>query len=369
MKKEINFGLAVDVAGKNGARSLVVPNIKNAGAHDLSREYMAAFDDLVARARTGKLAVPDFQGTTISLTNPGTVGTMASMPAAGGRPGRDHRRRRHGLSRRIPRRVARVIASLGISKVMSVTCTYDHRIIQGAESGMFLGKLQALLDGEENFYEEIFEALQRSLCAGEMGAATSSRRCRCAEPSLEVVKEAAVIQLINAYRVRGHLMADLDPLGAEPAYNAELDPLTYGLTIWDLDRHFYSGSLQHAFGDRRQAHAARNDRTAARHLLRQDRLRVHVHPAAGREDLAAGAHGAADRILAASRRKRSCASSRTCCAAEEFEHFLDRRFIGQKRFSLEGAETAIAMLAELANLRAADNGVTKSSSAWRIAAA
>jgi 2-oxoglutarate decarboxylase len=127
------------VAGKNGARSLLVPNIKNAGALTFA-QYIATFDDLVARARTGKLTPQDFQGTTISLTNPGTVGTMASMPAPDGRPGRHHRGRRHGLPRRIPRRAPDVIVSLGISKVMSVTCTYDHRIIQGAESGMFLGK-------------------------------------------------------------------------------------------------------------------------------------------------------------------------------------------------------------------------------------
>src|SRR5580692_9008010 len=79
VKKEINFGLAIDVPGKNGARSLLVPNIKNAGALSFA-QYLAAFDDLVARARAGRLGVPDFQGTSISLTNPGTVGTMASMP-------------------------------------------------------------------------------------------------------------------------------------------------------------------------------------------------------------------------------------------------------------------------------------------------
>ena len=159
VKKEINFGLAVDVAGKNGARSLVVPNIKNAGALSFL-EYLAAFDDLVARARTNKLALPDFQGTTISLTNPGTVGTMASMPRLVAGQGAiiavgamDYPAEYRGVP-------AETIVSLGIGKVMSVTCTYDHRVIQGAESGMFLGKFQALLDGEDNFYDEIFDALK-----------------------------------------------------------------------------------------------------------------------------------------------------------------------------------------------------------------
>ncbi len=231
LKKEINFGLAVDVAGKNGARSLLVPNIKNAGALTFT-QYVAAFEDLVARARTGKLTLPDFQGTSISLTNPGTVGTMASMPRLV--PGQgaiiavgamDYPAEYRGVA-------PDVITSLGISKVMSVTCTYDHRVIQGAESGMFLGTLQSLLDGADGFYEEVFEALHIPYMpvkwSPDVSAAESAA---AAEPSIEIVREAKVAQLVHAFRVRGHLMADLDPLGEEPAYNAELDPLTYGLTI------------------------------------------------------------------------------------------------------------------------------------------
>jgi 2-oxoglutarate dehydrogenase E1 component len=353
VKKEINFGLAVDVAGKNGARSLVVPNIKNAGGLTFT-EYMAAFDDLVARARTNRLSVSDFQGTTISLTNPGTVGTMASSPRLVNGQGAiiavgamDYPAEYRGVSQE-------KITALGIGKVMSVTCTYDHRIIQGAESGMFLGKLQSLLDGEAGFYEEIFEALKVPY-APVRWEGDQAPEAALAEPSAEVVKEAAVIQLINAYRVRGHLMAELDPLGEEPSYNAELDPLTYGLTIWDLDRHFYVGTLQHAFGTRRQAplremvellratycgkigaeymYIQRPDEKAWLH--HQMETKTGIWPDSPAEKL---------RIL------------EDVLRAEEFEHFLDRRFIGQKRFSLEGAETAIAILSDLAN-RSADNGV------------
>jgi 2-oxoglutarate dehydrogenase E1 component len=343
----------VDVAGKNGARSLVVPNIKNAGALSFS-QYMAAFDDLVARARTNKLTPADFQGTTISLTNPGTVGTMASSPrlmlgqgaiiAVGAM---DYPAEYRAVS-------PDVIASLGISKVMSVTCTYDHRIIQGAESGLFLGKMQALLDGEDSFYDEIFDALKVPYAPvkweGDKAVAAS-----VAEPSPEVVKEASVIQLINAYRVRGHLMAGLDPLGAEPEYNAELDPLTYGLTIWDLDRQFFVGTLQHAFGSRRLV-ALREmvellrstycDKIGAEYMYiqrseekawiqQQMETETGMWPRSKDQKL---------RIL------------EDLLRGEEFERFLDRRFIGQKRFSLEGAETAIAILSELSN-RAADNNV------------
>ncbi len=149
MRSEINLGIAVDVAGKDGGRSLMVPNIKNAGALEFRRNTSTAFDDLVARARTGKLATADFQGTTISLTNPGTVGTMASMPRLMVGQGAIIAAGAIDYPGRISAACRKNRAMLGISKVMTLTCTYDHRIIQGAESGAFLGALQALLDGEK----------------------------------------------------------------------------------------------------------------------------------------------------------------------------------------------------------------------------
>ena len=355
MKNEINFGLAVDVAGKNGARSLLVPNIKNAGAMSFA-QYMAAFDDLVARARTGKLGLPDFQGTTISLTNPGTVGTMASMPRLIAGQGAiiavgamDYPAEYRGVA-------PEAIASLGISKVMSVTCTYDHRIIQGAESGMFLGSLQSLLDGDQNFYEEIFERASHPLSPGEMGAGQNCRPpSRRPEPSVEVVKEAAVIHLINAFRVRGHLMADLDPLGDEPAYNPELDPLTYGLTIWDLDRDFYTDSLAHAFGGRKQA-TLREMVDVLRETYCGKIGCEYMYIQRPEEKLWLQQRMEAPQFAFKLSRDEKIRILDDLLQAEEFEHFLDRRFIGQKRFSLEGAETTISVLAELANL-AADHDV------------
>src|SRR5215469_14006523 len=159
VRDQIHLGIAVDVAGKEGTRSLLVPNIKSAGALTF-QEYVTRFDDLVARARTGKLTPVDFQGTTISLTNPGTVGTMSSNPrlmvgqgaiiAAGAI---DYPAEYQGAA-------DETRALLGISKVMTLNCTYDHRIIQGAESGMFLGTVQSLLDGNDGFYEEIFDHLK-----------------------------------------------------------------------------------------------------------------------------------------------------------------------------------------------------------------
>ena len=142
-----------------------------------------------------------------------------------------------------------VTAMLGISKVMTITCTYDHRIIQGAESGMFLAKVQALLEGEDGFYERIFADLKMPHRPVRWEPDRAASVPGAAGRTAEIAKEAAVLQLINAYRVRGHLIADLDPLGAEPSYHPELDPATYGLTIWDLDREFLTGSLGEAIGE------------------------------------------------------------------------------------------------------------------------
>src|ERR1700691_4729278 len=152
--QSLNLGIAVDVAGKDGARSLKVPSIKGAQAMDFA-QFLASFDDLVARARTNKLLVSDFEGTTISLTNPGTVGTMGSTPRL--MPGQGAIIATGAIDyppeyRGVPEDVR---TSMGLSKVMTVTCTYDHRVIQGAESGVFLAQMQALLEGEESFYERI----------------------------------------------------------------------------------------------------------------------------------------------------------------------------------------------------------------------
>jgi 2-oxoglutarate dehydrogenase E1 component len=358
IRKDINFGLAVDVAGRNGARSLVVPNIKNAGAMEFAA-YQLAFDDLVARARTNRLTPADFPGTSISLTNPGTVGTMSSNPRLMAGQGAiiavgamDYPAEYRGVA-------PDAIAELGISKVMSVTSTYDHRIIQGAESGAFLGRLQSLLDGGDGFYEEIFAVLEVPYHPVVWAAEKASPIAPPAEASPDIVKQAGVVQLIHAYRSRGHLMASLDPLGAEPFYHPELDPLRYGLSIWDLDRHFYPAGLQHVFPGQSQV-VLRDMIDALRatycgkigceytNIQRTEEkawLQEHMEPqAAGSISPGPISKEAKLRIL------------RDLLRAEEFERFLDRRFIGQKRFSLEGAEAAVAILAALAD-HAADGGV------------
>ena len=356
---QINLGIAVDVAGKDGARSLMVPNIKNAGALNF-QEYLNAFDDLVARARKAKLTPADFQGTTISLTNPGTVGTVSSNPrlmlgqgaiiAAGAI---DYPAEYRGAA-------AETRAVIGISKVMSLSCTYDHRIIQGAESGSFLGKVQDLLDGNDSFYEEIFEHLKmphqpvhwevdsNPLIPGMTGARHA-----------EIAKQAAIMQMINAFRVRGHLIADLDPLGAEPGIHPELQPETYGLTIWDLDREFLTGTLgEHGDGGHKPVATLREILETLRktycgkigieymniQVPEQKRwLQQRMEPEANQWKL-----DSATRLRAL----------RNLIAGEEFEHFLHSRFVGQKRFALEGGETALVILEEILH-RAAENNVAE----------
>ncbi len=350
VRKEINLGIAIDVAGKEGARSLMVPCIKNAGAMNF-QQYLTAFDDLVARARSNKLTPADFQGTTISLTNPGTVGTAGSMPRLMSGQGAiiatgaiDYPAEYQGVSQHIR-------SLIGIGKVMTVTCTYDHRVIQGAESGMFLAALQDLLQGEHDFYESVFADMKmphqpvkwaqdenQSLAGVESGGSNAE----------EVLKNASVRQLINAYRVRGHHLADLDPLGSEPQYHPELDPATYGLTMWDLDRSFFMGTLANTAKDKANARPRVGTLRQILQILRatycgrigceymniaqpeQKRwLQENMEPQSNSWPLEAEARKRMLKLVA---------------EAEQFEHFLGSRFVGQKRFALEGSESAVAIL-------------------------
>ncbi len=357
VRKQINFGIAVDVEGKDGKHSLLVPNIKNAGEMDFAG-YLRAFADIVQRSRSGKLTVDDFANTTISLTNPGTVGTIGSIPRLMPHQGAiiatgaiNYPPEWQGAS-------PEVISQLGLSKVMTMTSTYDHRIIQGAESGMFLGLIHEFLQGNHDFYDDIFR---------DLGVVTNPvhwarDRQSVASPlqgaggwDSDIVKQAAVLQLINAYRVRGHLIADLDPLGDAPPHHAELEPSTYGLTIWDLDRQFLTGTLGHTDGKSQpimrtlreilemlmRAYCGRIgcEYMNIQHPEQKDWLQQHLEPDSAHAPIEPNTRlWTLDRLI----------------QAEEFEHFLHKRFVGQKRFSLEGAETAIAILGHFIDIAAAD---------------
>ncbi|MDN5727692.1 MAG: 2-oxo acid dehydrogenase subunit E2, partial [Propionibacteriales bacterium] len=232
----VNLGIAIDLPKPDGTRTLMVPNIKSCESLDFA-QFWAAYEDVVRRARDGKLGVDDFAGTTISLTNPGTLGTNHSIPRLMNGQGcivgvgsMDYPPEFQGSD---PER----LSEMTVSKMMTLTSTYDHRVIQGAASGEYLGVLHKLLLGEDGFYDEIFRALRIPYEPIRWATDTSDRH------EDEVGKQARVMELINAYRVFGHLMADTDPLEYRQRNHHDLDVQTHGLTLWDLDRTFATGSF------------------------------------------------------------------------------------------------------------------------------
>jgi 2-oxoglutarate decarboxylase len=349
---EVNLGVAIDLEKKDGTRTLLVPNVKNAGALQFA-DFLRAYDDVIKRAREGKLAVADFQETTVSLTNPGTIGTVSSNPrlmagqsAIIATGAIEYPAEYHAMT-------PKALSLLGISKVINISSTYDHRIVQGAESGAFLAHVHELLLGEHDFYLQIFRDLgipyQPMRWSKDFNPALLGRY----DEREEVEKEARVLELINAYRVRGHLIADIDPLNAMPVqYHPELDIETYGLTIWDLDREFITGglagrhdaTLREILDILRRAYCGkvgteyRHIQSKEQKLWIRERIRVEfVNP----EPLTPETKKA---LLARLTR------------AEQFERFLHTKYLGQKRFSLEGCETVIPLLDQLVE-RSAEKGV------------
>ena len=213
----VNLGLAVDVEKKDGSHALVVPVIKHAEGMDFAT-FHTTYEALVDKARTNKLVPDDFAGATITLTNPGTIGTVASVP-----------RLMKGQGSIIATGAIRTIAG---AKVMTITSTYDHRIIQGAESGNFLRRLDGLLQGDDNFYGAVFESLGVGAGSGEQGAvraaAPPAPSSRLPAPD-ELKHVAAAMALVKAIRNFGHMAARLDPLGSEPPGDPALDPGPLGL--------------------------------------------------------------------------------------------------------------------------------------------
>ena len=234
----LGLGLAVDIEKSTG-RTLLVPCIRDADTLDF-RGFWTAYEEIIRKVRNNKLGADDFAGVTVSLTNPGTIGTVQSVPRL--MPGQgvivgvgtlDYPTEFQGAD-------PATLATLGVSKIITISSTYDHRIIQGAESGLFLKRVHELLLGEDGFYEGIFRSI------GVPYEAVKWRRdvnpIDHEQAMLE--KQMKADQLVNAHRVRGHLIADLDPLAAkDPVMHSELDPATYGLTIWDLDREFLTNGI------------------------------------------------------------------------------------------------------------------------------
>ncbi|MGF7121051.1 2-oxoglutarate decarboxylase [Rhodococcus sp. BE178] len=324
-----NLGLAIDLPGKNGSRSLVVAAIKGTDSMNFVQFY-SAYEDIVRRARDGKLTAEDFSGVTISLTNPGGIGTVHSVPrlmqgqgAIIGAGAMEYPAEFQGAS-------DERIAEMGVGKLMTLTSTYDHRIIQGAESGDFLRTIHNLLISDE-FYDEVFHSLHIPY---------EPVRWRKDVPEGAVDKNTRVLELIAAYRNRGHLMADTDPLQfVKDKFRShpDLDVTTHGLTLWDLDREFNVGGfhgkarmkLRDVLSILRDAYC-RHIGVEYTHILEpdqqawlQERVEAqHVKPTVAQQKY----------ILS------------KLNAAEAFETFLQTKYVGQKRFSLEGAESVIPMM-------------------------
>jgi 2-oxoglutarate dehydrogenase E1 component len=339
----INLGLAIDMQKPDGTRQLLVPSIKAAESMDFAA-FWTAYEDIVRKARNNKLTVADFQGTSISLTNPGTIGTNHSVPRLMKGQGTiigvgamEYPPEYQGASEE-------TLVRNAVSRVMTLTSTYDHRVIQGAQSGEFLRRIHALLLGGEGFYDEIFRALRIPYEPIRWAKDISTSH------DDEISKQARVLELIHAYRVRGHIMADTDPLEYQQRSHPDLEVETHGLTLWDLDREFATGSfggtgrrfmkLRDILGILRDSYC----RTVGieymhiqdpeqRRWIQQRVEQPHVKPP--REEQL--------RILLKLNQ------------AEAFETFLQTKFVGQKRFSLEGGETTIPLIDEICEAAAEED--------------
>jgi 2-oxoglutarate decarboxylase len=330
----VGLGLAVDVERPDGSRTLMVPCVKDADTLDF-REFVLAYEELVRKVHSGKASPDDFAGVTVSLTNPGTLGTVQSvprlMPGQGAIIGVGAISNPAGFEAADPQ----LLAELGVGRVVTLTSTYDHRIIQGAESGLFLAYVAECLMGRHDFYDEVFEAMAVPYKAvswqADRGATGDGEHER-------LLKQVHVQTLINMYRARGHLIAHLDPLDAEPPrIHPELDPLTYGLTIWDLPRRFVADGL-----------AGRDWATLEEilHTLRDAYCRtlgieyMHIQDPVQKRWIQDHVEGV-DKAVTADEQRHILDRLN---AAEVFERFLHSRYVGQKRFGLEGAESLIVVL-------------------------
>jgi 2-oxoglutarate dehydrogenase E1 component len=330
----INLGLAIDVPKPDGSRQLLVPAIKAAEDMEFAA-FWTAYEEVVRKARDNKLTVADFQGTSISLTNPGGIGTVHSVPrlmsgqgAIIGVGAMEYPAEWQGAS-------DDAIARNGISKVMTLTSTYDHRVIQGAQSGEFLKRMHQLLLGEDGFYDDIFRSLRIPYepIRWRNDIATSHDD--------EISKQARVLELVHAYRVRGHMMADTDPLEYRQRTHPDLQIETHGLTLWDLDREFATGS----FGDGRRFMKLRS----ILGILRDSYCRttgieyMHIMDPEQRRWV----QERVERPHSKPPREEQLRILLKLNQAEAFETFLQTKFVGQKRFSLEGGETTIPVIDEI----------------------
>ncbi len=354
--EHVNLGIAVDQQKSDGSRSLIVPVIKGADQMDFA-EFVDAYEALIKKVRDNKIGVDDMMGANVSLTNVGTIGTVQSVPRLMPGQGVIVGVGRMGYPTAFQAADPKMLAQLGISKVMTMTSTYDHRIIQGAESGVFLKRVHELLLGEDDFYGR---------CFSDIGVPYEAVKWRVDHGATEdgdidgaMAKQMAVNTLINQYRVRGHMIANTNPLSDGPSeMHPELDPATFGLTIWDLDREFLTGNpagVYHTVGDTekmklgdilgvlRDAYC-RSIGIEYMHIANPEEKRWMQEQVEGNR-------------WGYSRDEQHHILERLS-AAEALEKFLAARYVGQKRFGMEGVESAIPIIDAVLNA-AADEGMDR----------
>ncbi len=349
---QVNLGLAVDVQKKDGTRTLMVPVIRDAGAMTFE-SFVAAYDALVEKARTNTLTADDLVGANITLTNPGGIGTVASVPRLMSGQGTIVATG----SIAYPVGLGAIGERLGAEKVMTMTSTYDHRVIQGAESGRFLALIEGRLQGEHDFYEEVFASLGAQLGpapsvptpAPAAAVSTPLQATAPDEQMLQAVQAAST--LLHRFRSHGHLAARLDPLGSEPEGEPQLDPETAGLTPQVMAqiparilRMYVPGeTLAEALPHLRQTYCG----TIAYEIehISSHRQRVWL-----REKIESGVFR---RPLGAEQRT---ALLKRLVEVDALERFMHKAYLGQHQFSIEGLDMTVPMLDELIQLAAGIGG-------------
>jgi multifunctional 2-oxoglutarate metabolism enzyme len=354
-----SLGLAVDVERKDGTRSLVVPVLRDASEMGFA-SFAARYDELVAGARDNTLQPDAYQGANITLTNPGGIGTVASVPrlmpgqgtiVATGAIGYPP-----GLTGIEPGR----LRELGVQKVMTMTSTYDHRVIQGAESGAFLRRIDQLLQGEDGFYEGVFEALGLTAVAkgpeAEAVVTAAEPVPAGAVPAAGPVADAALLQavqaatsVVKAHRMHGHLAARLDPLGSAPVGDPALDPATVNLNE-ELMRRIPASVLRVAVPGDTFAEALPHLRETYTGTIAYEIEHISDHEQRVwlRRAIECGEYR---QPLPDEARRRLL---QRLSEVEALENYLHKAFLGKKQFSIEGLDALVPMLDEVIELCSAE---------------
>ncbi len=362
----VHLGLAVDSSRKDGSRFLVVPVIKNAANLDFAG-FRGAYEDLVVKARDGKLTADELNGASITLTNPGGIGTVASVPRLMVGQGAIIAAGAIAYPAGFRKAPESTLRQLGVEKVMTLTSTYDHRVIQGALSGEYLRRLDQLLAGEDDFYESLFRsfALTAGVKTAPAAAAKGESHAQAAAPAsaAPVVTGGASDELmravaggaamVSAYRRHGHLAATLDPLGHEPVGDPSLDPRSVNLTPALMNAVPASilrvkvpgATLADVLPRLRETYSS----TIAYEI-------EHISNTKQREWLRDYIESGFHRTPLTPDRKVEILNRLT--KVETMERYFRKQFLSQKTFSIEGLDVMVPMLEEIISMLAEDGTKT-----------